>query len=137
MLPLTGPLRSRLPHNALGFGKDLFKLSDHAQAITTGKHDHYLPISHTCFFALELPRSDEKRHLRRVPRSCCTPHARQPTCSLTSLCRSPLSARRYTSKSVLSSKLLYAISNCQSIDGDATHEGRANMMMAWGDEEDD
>lgn len=44
---------------------------------------------------------------------------------------------RYTSKSILRSKLLYAISNCQSIDGDATHEGRANMMMAWGDEDEE
>lgn len=49
--------RNRLPNNALGFGKDLFKLSDHSQAITNGLHDQYLPISHTCFFALELPRS--------------------------------------------------------------------------------
>jgi hypothetical protein len=36
----------------------------------------------------------------------------------------------------MSVKLLYAISNCSSIDGDATHEGRANMMMSWEEEED-
>jgi hypothetical protein len=42
---------------------------------------------------------------------------------------------RYSSKSILSAKLLYAISNCSTIDGDATHEGRANMMMAWEEEE--
>jgi len=89
--------RRNLPSSALGFGKDLFKISDHAAALQTGVHDHYLPVAHTCFFALELPR--------------------------------------YSSQALLSAKLLYAISNCSSIDGDATHEGRANMMMAW--EEDD
>lgn len=57
--------RNRLPHNALGFGKDVFKLSDHAQAIASGMHDQYLPISHTCFFALELPRSLTQRKPRR------------------------------------------------------------------------
>jgi E3 ubiquitin-protein ligase HERC2 len=91
--------RRNLPSNALGFGKDLFKLSDHAAALQNGGHDQYLPVAHTCFFALELPR--------------------------------------YSSKAVLSSKLLYAISNCSVIDGDATHEGRANMMMTWDEDEDD
>ena len=88
--------RSRLPSSALGFGKDMFKLSDHAQAITAGANvDQYLPVAHTCFFALELPR--------------------------------------YSSKQIMRSKLLYAVTNCTSIDGDATHEGRANMMMTWSD----
>jgi len=89
--------RTRLPSTSLGFGKDFFKLSDHAAAQASGKHDQYLPVAHTCFFALELPR--------------------------------------YSSKRVLSEKLLYAISQCQSIDSDATHEGRANMMMRWEDED--
>jgi len=35
----------------------------------------------------------------------------------------------------MSAKLLYAISNCSSIDGDATHEGRANMAMSWEDDD--
>ena len=90
--------RSRLPSSALGFGKDMFKLSDHGAALTSGggaNADNYLPVAHTCFFALELPR--------------------------------------YTSKAVMRNKLLYAVRNCVSIDGDATHEGRANMMMTWSD----
>lgn len=91
--------RNRLPANALGFGRDLFKLSDHAQAIQTNKHDLYLPVAHTCFFALELPR--------------------------------------YSSKEIIRDRLLYAIRNCSSIDGDHTHEGRANMMMSWEDSDSD
>ena len=90
--------RSRLPSSALGFGKDMFKLSDHGAALSSGggvNVDNYLPVAHTCFFALELPR--------------------------------------YSSKPVMRNKLLYAVRNCVSIDGDATHEGRANMMMTWSD----
>lgn len=49
---------------------------------------------------------------------------------------SPRSVRfRYSSKAIMSAKLLYAISNCSSIDGDATHEGRANMAMSWEDDD--
>lgn len=48
---------------------------------------------------------------------------------------SPL-APGYSSSSVMSSKLLYAISNCQTIDCDATHEGRANLAMTWNEEDD-
>ena len=43
--------RSRLPQSALGFGKDVFKLSDHSQALTCSNNsssvDHYLPVAHT------------------------------------------------------------------------------------------
>lgn len=59
--------RSRLPTTKVGFGKDAFKISDHTAAIlaqnampltygTSMIHDQYLPVAHTCFFALELPR---------------------------------------------------------------------------------
>jgi len=48
--------RNRLPVNAVGFGKEMFKLSDHLPAILSRRADYYLPVSHTCFFALELPR---------------------------------------------------------------------------------
>ena len=40
---------------------------------------------------------------------------------------------RYTSKENMTQKMLYAIENCSTIDGDATHEGRANMAMTWSD----
>ena len=42
--------RSRLPSSALGFGKDMFKLSDHGAALTSGgagNVDYYLPVAHT------------------------------------------------------------------------------------------
>ena len=40
--------RSRLPSSALGFGKDVFKLSDHGQALTASSAvDQYLPVAHT------------------------------------------------------------------------------------------
>ena len=48
-------------------------------------------------------------------------------------CFFALELPRYSSKAVMRAKLLYAIRECVSIDGDATHEGRANMMMTWTD----
>jgi len=67
--------RSRLPTSAGDFSQ-LFKI----QAFSRSPADTYLPVSHTCFFSLELPR--------------------------------------YSSLKILSERLLYAIYNCQAIDGD-------------------
>ena len=60
--------RSRLPATKVGFGKDAFKISDHAAALHCGNQsllssysqDQYFPVAHTCFFALELPRYSQK-----------------------------------------------------------------------------
>jgi len=89
--------RNRLPSNSVGFGRELFKISDHSQAIFSRDPDRYLPISHTCFFAFELPR--------------------------------------YTTEHVMREKILYAINNCTTVDGDATHEGRANLQMSSNENE--
>jgi hypothetical protein len=43
--------RSRLPLNAAGFSQR-FKL----QSFDKRPPDNYLPVAHTCFFSLELPR---------------------------------------------------------------------------------
>lgn len=56
--------RNRLPSNAIGFGRDLFKISDHPHALQTGLHDQYLPMAHTCFFAFELPRYSDEELMR-------------------------------------------------------------------------
>jgi len=51
--------RSRLPSTRQGFGSDTFKIMIHIkaeQARGATSHDSMLPVSHTCFFALELPR---------------------------------------------------------------------------------
>jgi hypothetical protein len=91
--------------------------------------------------ALELPRSiSHARSDDEWRTSTDAWHAMSDMCPR-SLLLSPslafffMPCFRYTSKSVMQGKLLYAISNCQSIDGDATHEGRANMMMAWEEDE--
>jgi len=89
--------RTRLPNTAVGFGKDVFKISDHFQSIMQSRPDKFLPITHTCFFHLELPR--------------------------------------YSGKSVMRERLLFAIRNCATIDADATFEGRANMAMTAEDTE--
>ena len=64
---------------------------EHAQALQSNNPDQYLPVSHTCFFQLELPK--------------------------------------YSRLAILRSKLLFAIRNCASIDGDHTHEARQNLEM--------
>ncbi len=89
--------RTRLPSTPLGFGQDVFTISDSVQAMMSAgrSQDKYLPVSHTCFFALELPR--------------------------------------YSSKTKMSEKILYAIRNCNTVDADATYEGRANQQMGWSD----
>jgi len=56
--------RNRLPATAVGFGRDLFKISDHTSSVTTNKHDNYMPVAHTCFFAMELPRYTNERTMR-------------------------------------------------------------------------
>lgn len=56
-------------------------------------------------------------------------------CASMSFCHPVCCSFRYSSKAIMSAKLLYAISNCSSIDGDATHEGRANMAMSWEDDD--
>lgn len=94
--------RARLPSSRVGFGKDVFKISEHKATLQTsnlfkGTADQYLPVAHTCFFALELPR--------------------------------------YSTKSVLLERLMYAIHNCKNIDGDTTHESQMNLNMAWSPED--
>lgn len=71
--------RSRLPANEKEFPQR-FKLQSFSKAQAGRSSDGYLPISHTCFFSVELPI--------------------------------------YSSEQVLHEKLLYAIYNCQEIDGD-------------------
>lgn len=43
--------RSRLPINAAGFSQN-FKI----QSFNKSPPDSYYPVSHTCFFSIELPR---------------------------------------------------------------------------------
>jgi hypothetical protein len=80
--------RSRLPLNAAQFTQR-FKLEDFHKSPA----DQYMPVAHTCFFSLELPR--------------------------------------YTSFEVCKAKLLYAVRNCQAIDGDDTGAGMAAAQMGW------
>lgn len=56
-------------------------------------------------------------------------------CLCTDNCFFALELPRYSSKALMRTKLLYAIMNCNSIDVDATHEGRANMNMNWEEED--
>ena len=44
--------RSRLPLTAEGFSGQQFRI----QQFTRAPADQYLPVAHTCFFSLELPR---------------------------------------------------------------------------------
>ena len=55
--------------------------------------DAYLPLSHTCFFSIEIPR--------------------------------------YTTFEALKAKVLYAIYNCPSIDGDNTETGARAANLGW------
>ena len=41
--------RNRLPNSTLGFGRDTFKISDHAAALSTGNHNNFLPVAHTWY----------------------------------------------------------------------------------------
>eukprot|EP00455_Lapot_gusevi_P043639 TRINITY_DN5334_c0_g3_i7.p1 TRINITY_DN5334_c0_g3~~TRINITY_DN5334_c0_g3_i7.p1 ORF type:complete len:172 (+),score=53.35 TRINITY_DN5334_c0_g3_i7:61-576(+) len=103
--------RTRLPPNKLAFGRDGLLINEHApsmhvmantvldQAGNRVTPDSFLPVSHTCFFALDLPR--------------------------------------YSSEEVLRTRLLYAISNCSTIDADATAEGRLNVRMSVDDDDED
>ncbi len=52
--------RTRLPASAVGFGKNVFKVQDHAKSLLSRQADKYLPVAHTCFFSLELPRYSSK-----------------------------------------------------------------------------
>eukprot|EP00479_Gromia_sphaerica_P002636 TRINITY_DN13102_c0_g1_i1.p1 TRINITY_DN13102_c0_g1~~TRINITY_DN13102_c0_g1_i1.p1 ORF type:complete len:100 (-),score=14.37 TRINITY_DN13102_c0_g1_i1:52-351(-) len=59
--------RSRLPSTVVGFGKDVFKISDQVVAGNPLKSefpDAWLPVAHTCFFSLELPRYSSKEIMR-------------------------------------------------------------------------
>ncbi|TYZ57747.1 hypothetical protein PybrP1_007755 [[Pythium] brassicae (nom. inval.)] len=82
--------RSRLPANEKEFPQ-LFKLQSFSKAQPGRSVDGYLPIAHTCFFSVELPR--------------------------------------YSSDHVLRDKLLYAIYNCQEIDGDG--DSVAANQLGW------
>jgi hypothetical protein len=136
--------RNRLPANALGFGKDLFKISDHAQAITHANaqiqnnstnannvpaHDLFLPAAHTCTVQT-LNRSILSDPIYFAPTNAC----------LFIICAYlgffALELPRYSNKTIMRSKILYAVKNCSTVDGDATHEGRANMMMQWNTDSD-
>jgi E3 ubiquitin-protein ligase HERC2 len=61
--------RSRLPSTKVGFGKDFFRVTDHAASMiagyTTGGANMHFPVAHTCFFQIELPRYTNKEILRR------------------------------------------------------------------------
>jgi hypothetical protein len=80
--------RSRLPLTAEGFPQR-FKL----QSFNKTPADSYLPVAHTCFFSLELPR--------------------------------------YSTLQIMKDKLLYAVYNCQAIDGDDTSVGMNAASMGW------
>eukprot|EP01083_Nonionella_stella_P295391 1003976_1 len=62
--------RSRLPSTKVGFGKDVMKVSDHLSSLThktcfgDTSGDSFLPVAHTCFFSLELPRYSSKKVLK-------------------------------------------------------------------------
>jgi len=77
--------QSRLPYNPADFKQKFEILSSRDNS------NHSLPVSHTCFFSVELPR--------------------------------------YTKKSAMREKILYAITNCQSIDTD-----HAAQNVDWDDE---
>lgn len=79
--------RTRLPSSALGFGKDTFKLSDHALAMHSGRHDQYLPVAHTCFFACELPVHKHNQQTRGASRR--TRNARDFVSDSFLLCSAP------------------------------------------------
>jgi len=74
--------QSRLPTKSEDFREPFGILPCHMRsgAADQAAIDRMLPISHTCFFTLELPR--------------------------------------YSTKEVMKKKLLYAITNCMSIDTD-------------------
>ncbi|KAF1320211.1 Hect e3 ubiquitin ligase, partial [Globisporangium splendens] len=82
--------RSRLPANEKEFPQ-FFKLQSFSKAQPGRSMDAYLPISHTCFFSVEMPI--------------------------------------YSSEQVLREKLLYAIYNCQEIDGDG--DSVAANQLGW------
>lgn len=86
--------RSRLPLTAAGFTRK-HKIS----YLLKDRPDSYLPVAHTCFLSLDLPR--------------------------------------YSSKTVLREKLLYAITHCQAIDADDTTAARQSARQigrsAWRD----
>jgi E3 ubiquitin-protein ligase HERC2 len=85
--------RSRLPLTAAAFSQRLKLQSFHKTPA-----DQYFPVSHTCFFSIELPT--------------------------------------YSSVEVMREKLLYAIFNCEAIDGDDTSTGIAVANMGWEDQDD-
>jgi len=74
--------RSRIPARLQDFDK-AFRIK---YLYTPKNPDLYLPVSHTCFFALDLPK--------------------------------------YSSLEIMHEKLLYAITNCNAIDGDMTENAR-------------
>lgn len=82
--------RSRLPANEKEFPQR-FKLQSFSKAQVGRSSDGYLPISHTCFFSVEVPI--------------------------------------YSNEQVLHDKLLYAIYNCQEIDGDG--DAVAANQLGW------
>ncbi|TMW68510.1 hypothetical protein Poli38472_005978 [Pythium oligandrum] len=82
--------RSRLPVNEKAFPQ-FFKLQSFSKQREGRSVDEYLPVSHTCFFSVEMPT--------------------------------------YSSQAVLREKLLYAIYNCQAIDGDG--DSVAANRLGW------
>lgn len=121
----------------MAFGKDMFKLSDHAAAITTGTPDKYLPVAHTCKCILSHAVLHSTWQLAALCTLCMLlmPFRLLLGWSTCFACSGffALELPRYSTIELMREKLQYAIRNCSSIDGDATHEGRANMMMTWSD----
>ncbi len=83
--------RSRLPLTKADFSQ---RLKIQNKNVPSGFDvDNFLPESHTCFFAFDLPR--------------------------------------YTTYEVCKAKMLYAIYNCQAIDGDNTETGAMAANLGW------
>jgi hypothetical protein len=78
--------------------------------------DIYLPKAHTCFFSLNLPRYSSDKVRWRV-------------CFAVVLCDRAAHECVGVSEQVMKDKLLYAIYNCQEMDGD--YRLTENEMTGW------
>jgi HECT-domain (ubiquitin-transferase)/Putative zinc finger in N-recognin (UBR box)/UBA-like domain len=68
--------RNRLPATSSGFYGSHFKIMPHQGSVHSVHADKFLPVAHTCFFLLELPRYSSEYVLRRkllyAIRNCLT-----------------------------------------------------------------
>jgi hypothetical protein len=93
--------------------------------------DINLPLSHTCFFGQHTAQEGRARAVRpqgREEASRCSLHL---SCLvlLFAVCLSGIDLPLYTTEDILYNKLLYAIENTSSIDGDSSLQhssGRRN-----------